>query len=123
MCWWSWSTDDQLRWAVNLQKGPSILSPVLSVEINRQEMTTLVLKHGIDADDEVAPTVIDSGQVPPNNLVRYREKATIGTVRALNPGLLTDAPHPFVCASWLVARPPSLPAFKTNRINLLSPAK
>ena len=86
-------------------------------------MAALVLKHGIDADDEVAPAIIASRQVPANYFFRYCQKATIGTVRAFNPGLLTDTPHPFICASWLVACPPSLPAFKTQWINILSPAE
>jgi hypothetical protein len=86
-------------------------------------MAAFVLEHGIDADDKVAPPIIASQEVPADNLIGQGKKATVGTVCALDPWLLTDAPHPFICTSWLVACPPGLSAFKTNRINIFSPAK
>jgi hypothetical protein len=106
-----------------LEKCAGILSPVLPVEINRQKVTALVPKHGIDSDDKVATPIITSRKVPANNLIGHSEEATVQAVSALDSRLLTDPSHPFIRAGRLVTRPPRLSTFKANRINILTPAK
>src|SRR5689334_12077815 len=96
----------QIQPSACLEKGASVLSPVLPIKVNRQKMAVLVQKHGIDAHDKAAPPIIISRQVPTNNLIRYGKKTTVGTICALDPWLLANASHPFIGASRLVARSP-----------------
>jgi hypothetical protein len=119
----SFQCSRQIQPSASLKKGAGILPPVLSIKVNGKKVAAFVQQHRIDADDESASPIIASRQVPADHFVRYGEETTVGTIGALNPRLFTNASHPLVRAGWLVACPPGLSAFKTNRINILSPAK
>ena len=93
------------------------------VKIGRQEEAGLIQEHRIDAHDEVAAVVILAGEVPANDIVGDREKTAVGAVVTLDPGLLADAPDPFIGAGRLIARPAGLAALEAAGMDILPPAK
>ena len=89
--------------AARLEKRARILTPVRSVQIDRDEKARLIRQHRIHAQPEVAALRIAARQMPADDLVGDRQKTAVGAIRAFDPRLLAHAPHPFVAARGSVA--------------------
>src|SRR6266446_1136172 len=117
----------QCGWDVQVTAGfPKclrVLSPTLLIEINCEEKTGLVLKHRIDAHDEILALIVLAREVPSDRLVRNREESLVRTIAALDSGLFAYSPYQFVGASRLIARPSGPSAFKSARIDIFAAAK
>jgi hypothetical protein len=100
-----------------------ILTPSSFVEIGGKEKTGFVQQHGIDARDEIAAARVPAREVPTNNVVCYRQKATMRTLGAFDSRLLANSPDPFIGTSRRIARPACFPAFKPSRIYIVSAPK
>ena len=61
--------------------------------------------------------------MPSNDLFGDRNKAPVWTIGTPDPGLLTDAPHPFVFASRRITGLSGTLALEPDRENVRSPAK
>src|SRR5258708_54993 len=100
-----------------------VLSPAFLVEIDGQEKAGFVLKHRIDAHDEILALIILTREVPPDCLIGDGEKALMRTIAAFDPGFLANALNPFVAADRLITCLARLSAFKPAWIDVLAPAK
>jgi len=110
----------QVPLAAGLEECVGVLLPVLLVEIDRQEVTGLVPKHGVDTHHEIPSWLNLSGKMPPDNLIRYRKKAARGTIGALDSWLLAHPSNPLVRARWRIAGFSRLAALEPDRINICS---
>jgi hypothetical protein len=100
-----------------------VLSPTFLVEIDGQEKTGFVLKHRIDAHDEILALIILTREVPPDCLIGDGEKALMRTIATFDPGFLANTLNPFVAADRLIACLARLSAFKPAWIDVLAPTK
>jgi hypothetical protein len=62
-------------------------------------------------------------QMPADHVVGHRQQATLEAVRALDPWLLAQAPHPLVGTGRLVACPPCSPALESARVHVFPTAE
>ena len=86
----------------------------------RQEEARLVQQHRIYAGDKALSSVVMAGEVPPNDVVSYREEAPTWTLCTPDARFLADALYPFVPAGRRVTHLPSFPTFESPRIYVLS---
>ena len=84
----------QVHAAARFQDGSCIFLPMRLVEIGGQEEAGLVLKHRIDAHDEIAAVVISAREMPANHFVGDGKEAAMRAVGALDLGLLAQAREP-----------------------------
>jgi len=82
------------------RQGLHILFPCGFVKINREEPTTFVVKHRVDA--EGMPTL----QVVQHGLIVYRDECLVRTFSAFYLGLAANIGRPFVEASWGISFSP-----------------
>src|SRR5260370_38156538 len=61
--------------------------------------------------------------MPADHLVRYLQKAAIGTIRAFDSWLFTHAANPFIGAGWRITGFPGFSAMETSGIYILSASK
>src|SRR5262245_49040291 len=113
----------QVEPAACFEEGACVLLPTLPVEIDGQEITGLVLEHGINPDNEVAVLIVPARKMPANHFVADRKEAPVWAIGTLNSWLLAQTPNPFVCASRRVTRLPGFSALETPRVNIGSPTK
>ena len=109
--------------AACVEESAGVFLPVLLVEIGRQEMTRLVLKHRINAHDEIPALTISSGKMPSNDFIGDWNKTPVWAIGTPDSRLLTDASNPFVCASWRITGLSSSLALEPDGKNIRSPAK
>lgn len=69
------------------------------------------------------PPVIVSGEMPTDDLILERQKATVGANNAFNSTLVADTLNPFVGAGWLITAFTGFATFKTERVSILPAAK
>jgi hypothetical protein len=99
------------------------LLPALPIEIGRQQMTGLILKHGIDAHDEGTVLTIPARKMPANHFIGDRKKSPVWTIGALDSRFLTHSANPLIGTSRCITSLAGLAAFKSKRVNVCSPAK
>jgi hypothetical protein len=113
--------DSQLPTSFDYLDG--ISQPVLLIEIDRQETTSLIQEHRIDTSHEWLPNIIASHQVPANNLIGHWQELPMHTIRTLYTWLLTNPRHPLMSTSRSVPALASPQTLKPPRINVLPSSK
>jgi hypothetical protein len=104
-------------------EGDRIRLPSCLVEIDGQRVAGLVEQHRVDACDEWLIAGVSPRQMPSDDLVCDREETAMRAHRTLDPGLLTDAPHPLVGARGRIAGLPGLSALEPTRVNVFAAAE
>ena len=110
----------ELQLTARLQERSRVLLPSVLVEVNRKEEARLVLQHRVHAGHERLAGVVVAGQVPADDVVGDREKASMVTLRALDARLLAHAADPLVRAGRGVAGLASLAAFEASRVDVFA---
>ena len=100
-----------------------ILLPMRLVEIGRQEEAGLVLKHRVDAHDEITAGIILAGKMPANHIVGDGKEAAMRAFGALDLGLLAQAPRPLVGTRRLIAGLAGLATLEATRIDIVASTK
>src|ERR1700751_1759658 len=116
----SFQCDWQVALAAGFEECAGVLLPVLLVEIDRQEITGLVSKHGVNTHHKIPSWLNLSGKMPPDDLVSYRKKAARGAIGALDSWLLAHPSNPLVRARRRITGFSRFAALEANRINICS---
>lgn len=99
-----------------LHEGPGITAPLGIVEVHRQEVATVVLQQGIDADGVAAGEVVVEG------LIGQWDQQPMMAIGALDPRLLADARTPFVSTRGRIAGLARF-AFPAHRVDVRATAE
>jgi hypothetical protein len=113
----------ELQLTARLQERSRVLLPSVLVEVNRKEEARLILQHGVHAGHKRLAGVVVAGQVPADDVVGDREKASVVTLRALDARLLADATGPLVRTGRGVAGLASLAALEASRVDVFATPK
>ena len=105
------------------QERRGVVLPPSLIEVDREEEARLIEQQRVDARDERLPFGIPSRQVPADDVVGDWKETAIGALRALDPWLLADAPHPLIGAGGCVPAFAGLAALESPRIDVRSTAK
>ena len=109
--------------AASREKGEDILLPAGFVEVDRKEVTRFIQQQRIHTRDERLADGVLAPQMPADHVVGHRQQATLEAVRALDPWLLAQAPHPLVGTGRLVACPACSPALESARVHVFPTAE
>src|SRR6266540_2363705 len=107
--------------AARLKESSPVGPPVVAIKVHRQKKAGFVLKHGVNAHDEIAAQFIPARKMPANRIVGHGKKATVRAIRAFDSWLFAHATDPFVGARGGVTDLARLAALEVKRINVFPP--
>ncbi|EXI75345.1 MAG: hypothetical protein AW07_01246 [Candidatus Accumulibacter sp. SK-11] len=113
----------QPKLSAGLANGTDVRTPAFLVEVDGKKEAGLIEKHRVQADDELATTVVVAAKMLANGFVGQRQESPTGAVLAPDRPFVAETAHPLVGAGRAVTGLAGAEACEKARIEVVPSPK